>query len=561
MDNSEGKYNNADLNELFNFSYNFDLLKGIIETLLKNQQNIQKELDQMKEDHKALQLLKFEFKEAKEELKKINDIYPVNSNKDIDGASNLNELNNREEKEVEKNEDFGFNKIKNFEQMKQKMLEFRKDFEKTKNELYENKNNFNLISNKYDKILGESESNNIPLNDRFKTIEKKLKFLLGNTTLEDIERIEENNKKDNNENNENEEAKPMNLHDMKRRIIQLEFNKVNVTEIDKANNQIDELKSRINELILNLYGNTEELYEIDKDSKFVKEKDFDKYKKNIGYEIERIWAEINQLKELIQSKEELIKDKCTFKDLDNNNAYLLKKFEELLEDLNKKYVNKSDNSKAFKNLEAQFKKIILLLAAKTDNDNENWLIVKKPMNGYTCASCESYIGDLKEEKNENKYINWKKMPIREREREKEKEVEKEKMYRLGNGYSHVLKMVGFDNHGNVSLNPNSNKDLNFLFPGNYENNKIKESNDLQIKKPNYQERIQSAHSKESKEKIYDYIKTKNYDRKLPKIKGTMSTDDFDKIIDNPNPSINSNDNGISPKITKIMKKSHSKFNI
>ena len=70
MDNSEGKYNNADLNELFNFSYNFDLLKGIIETLLKNQQNIQKELDQMKEDHKALQLLKFEFKEAKEELKK-----------------------------------------------------------------------------------------------------------------------------------------------------------------------------------------------------------------------------------------------------------------------------------------------------------------------------------------------------------------------------------------------------------------------------------------------------------------------------------------------------------
>jgi len=204
MDNSEGKYNNADLNELFNFSYNFDLLKGIIETLLKNQQNIQKELDQMKEDHKALQLLKFEFKEAKEELKKINDIYPVNSNKDIDGASNLNELNNREEKEVEKNEDFGINKIKNFEQMKQKMLEFRKDFEKTKNELYENKNNFNLISNKYDKILGESESNNIPLNDRFKTIEKKLKFLLGNTTLEDIERIEENNKKDNNEYNENE---------------------------------------------------------------------------------------------------------------------------------------------------------------------------------------------------------------------------------------------------------------------------------------------------------------------------------------------------------------------
>ena len=228
-----------------------------------------------------------------------------------------------------------------------------------------------------------------------------------------------------------------------------------------------------------------------------------------------------------------------------------------MEDLNKKFVNKYDNAKAFKNLEDQFKRVILLLAAKTDHDSENWLIAKKPMNGYSCASCESYIGDLKEEKNENKYINWKKMPIRERE--KEKEVEKEKMYRLGNGYSHVLKMVGVDNHGNVSLNPNSNKDMNLLFPGS-ENNKIKETNDLQIKKPNYQERIQSAHSKESKEKIYDTIKAKNYDRKLPKIKGTMSTDDFDRIIENPNPSINSNENAISPKITKIMRKSHSKFN-
>ena len=139
------------------------------------------------------------------------------------------------------------------------------------------------------------------------------------------------------------------------------------------------------------------------------------------------------------------------------------------------------------------------------NNNKNGNILRNDLNKFNNFKAGINI-------NNNGYyttdINWKKMPIREREREKEKEVEKEKMYRLGNGYSHVLKMVGFDNHGNVSLNPNSNKDLNFLFPGNYENNKIKESNDLQIKKPNYQERIQSAHSKEPKEKIYDYIKTK-----------------------------------------------------
>ena len=40
-------YNNADLNSLFNFNftYNFDLLKGIIGALLKNQQALKKEIE------------------------------------------------------------------------------------------------------------------------------------------------------------------------------------------------------------------------------------------------------------------------------------------------------------------------------------------------------------------------------------------------------------------------------------------------------------------------------------------------------------------------------------
>lgn len=39
--------NDIDLNALFNLNYNFDLLKGIIETLLKNQEAIQKQLDEV----------------------------------------------------------------------------------------------------------------------------------------------------------------------------------------------------------------------------------------------------------------------------------------------------------------------------------------------------------------------------------------------------------------------------------------------------------------------------------------------------------------------------------
>ena len=39
--------NDIDLNALFNLNYNFDLLKGIIETLLQNQGALQRQLDEM----------------------------------------------------------------------------------------------------------------------------------------------------------------------------------------------------------------------------------------------------------------------------------------------------------------------------------------------------------------------------------------------------------------------------------------------------------------------------------------------------------------------------------
>ena len=39
--------NDIDLNALFNLNYNFDLLKGIIEQLLKNQNSLQKQIDEL----------------------------------------------------------------------------------------------------------------------------------------------------------------------------------------------------------------------------------------------------------------------------------------------------------------------------------------------------------------------------------------------------------------------------------------------------------------------------------------------------------------------------------
>jgi hypothetical protein len=561
------EYNNADLNELFNFSYNFDLLKGIIETLLKNQNNLQKQVDSMKEERHEFQVLKFELKNTKEELRKLNQIVQPTEEEDEEEkirikeeSSELSIKGEKTKSNVETTNDFGFGKVKTFDQLKFKLLEFRKEFEKAKNGLNEHKENMNIINNKFNKLIGDTEENegNPPLNDRLKEIEKKVNFLLGDLTLEDIEDVNKyrEGKK------EEEQRKIMNIQEMNRKITKLEYNKVDSsvfdTKNDRMNTKIEETKSKLNELIYNLYGYTGDQYDIDKNTKFVKEDDFDKYKITVANEIEKIWTEIYNIKEKNDAMVEKTKDGCTTKDIEDNNNYVFQKMEEHLDELNKKFVLKNENSTALKNLEDQFKRIILLLATKVDHENDNWLIAKKPINGYSCAACESFIGDLKEEKND-KYINWKKMPMRERE--KEKEQEKEKIYRLGNGYSHVLKMVGVDNNKNVSLNPNSNKDMKILFPGNFENNKMKEGVDLQIRKTTFSDRVKSAHSKESKKKAIDVIRSKNFEKKLPKIKGSMSSDDFDKIIENPNPSLNLKENVISPKIIKIMKKTHSKFNV
>jgi len=552
-------YNNTDLNELFNFSYNFDLLKGIIEKLLKNQQTIQKQLDAMKEDNKELKILKNELNTTKEQMKEINEILQIDGNnenikdrdKDMDKYIDKDKNKDTDNQNILDSKKPGLGLGKNIEQMKNNILEIMKELEKTKKDLNLHKENMNILSNKYEKEINKTGEDKSIINDRIRNLEKKINLLLGDISPKELENEDELRKKRVAEENK----KKAEIIQINKKLAQLDSNKIDTAifdmKTDKFLTQLDEFKNKLNELIFSIYGYTGDQYEIPKNIKFVKEDEYIKHKLNMEYELGRLWAEIKKLKEMIDAIKENIKGNCKLKDIETNNNYILQKMDELLEGLNKKFVLKSDNSNAFKNLEDQFRRIILLLATKIEHENNNWLLVKKPISGYSCAACESYIGDLKEEK-DDKYLTWKKLPLRERE----KESEQEKLYRLGNGYSHILKMVGVDPSGNVSLNPNSNKDLKMLFPGNNEMNKTKEGFDIKIKKNIIFPRAESA------KKTYHVIKTKNKEGKLPMIKGnTLSMDDFDKIIENPNNTLSPNDNKISPTITRILKKSNSKLNL
>jgi len=58
---------NSDLNNVLNFTYNFDLLKNVLSTIIKNQNNLKKEYDE------KFQAQSEEIELLKQELEKINE--------------------------------------------------------------------------------------------------------------------------------------------------------------------------------------------------------------------------------------------------------------------------------------------------------------------------------------------------------------------------------------------------------------------------------------------------------------------------------------------------------
>jgi len=263
----KSQYSHANLNELLNFSYNFDLLKGIIETLLKNQQNLQKQVESMEKENKEFQLLKYELKTAKEELQNLNEKFKLMFDNSNDEKFNGDDKRNS----IIEDDDFGFGKVKTIDQLKKKLIQFRKEYEKERLDLEKQREHLNLISSRFFKIFGENENeeNPTPLNDKLNDIDKKLKFLLGDTTLEDIENQDQNNEGK----SDGDKKKVMSFQEMNRKIAKLEFIKVDTAafdlKADKMMNNSEEIKNRLNDLIFNLYGYNGDLYEFDPNIKFL----------------------------------------------------------------------------------------------------------------------------------------------------------------------------------------------------------------------------------------------------------------------------------------------------
>ena len=164
---------------------------------------------------------------------------------------------------------------------------------------------------------------------------------------------------------------------------------------------------------------------------YLEQESFNEYLKTYHKDKKDFERNMDDFRRIVSDITEILKSKPSEKDLKDFEIIINNKIEEVKINCGRKFADKIDTVKSFKFLDTEIK-YIKEQSIKKDK-NEGWLLAKKPVGGFSCASCESYIGDLKEK---GDYIVWNKYPQRE------KNVEKN--YRVGNGFSRMLNMLNLD---------------------------------------------------------------------------------------------------------------------
>ena len=130
---------------------------------------------------------------------------------------------------------------------------------------------------------------------------------------------------------------------------------------------------------------------------------------------------------------ETLKKAASVQDLKNLEDYFVDLLDEFKDKTFKLFPRKSDINKNIKTLELQIRQMYEYLMKK-DEHIDNWMLAKKPLGGYSCASCDNYIGDLKEN---NEKVLWNKLPDREI-------ITNTNNNKLGNGFSRLLSLVNIN---------------------------------------------------------------------------------------------------------------------
>ena len=346
------------------------------------------------------------------------------------------------------------NLLKAFDKFKQQTENDIKQLQGKPIEIQDNNNNNNIINNT--NINENDKQSDNDLNQRINDIEQQLQLLSSSMQfteiINDINQIKDNIK---------HKANQLDVADLKDK---LTAHTIQISELKDVDEQLTEEITKhmeyinsisrtlepLNSSVITLKETIDKLNKSKSDSidmsKYVDYATFSEHLKSFETEKDSITKDFNELRRIMNDFTEVIKTKATDEDLKNLEEVLISKVDELRILCLKRFADKTETSKSIKYIDTQLKHIIEVYIRKQDK-GDNWLIAKKPINGFKCASCEAYIGDLKDREN---YLAWNKYPMREPQ---------DKAYRIGNGFSRMLSMLNVEVKGNYdTLDINKDKD-------------------------------------------------------------------------------------------------------
>ena len=286
-------------------------------------------------------------------------------------------------------------------------------------------------------------------------------------------------------------------------------------------------------------------------SKMVDKEEYNNFIKEINKTILDIRMDVNDHNRSLDQIMPMIQKILTMEDLKKLESSLI----ELIEKQNAlsqgKFADKKEIIKSIKSIEAQVKLFMDNLDKEREKEkNDGCILASKPVGGYKCASCEAYIGDLKES---TSYLPWNKIHGFQ------------KPYRLGSSFSRILQGLNIDNTFNPFLQRNLLK--------NEGEKKYKLSNEaLSVKKArkippldylatdNYMIKdlvIDEPHSIDNSNYNYDYNSKGRFQQARVNLSKTLRTIGNETNMDNKNfrkdNSFNSNNNQQTHEVAKSLK--------
>ena len=311
--------------------------------------------------------------------------------------------------------------------------------------------------------------------------------------------------------------------------------------------KIEFLTGEYSKLAFNQGGDSRNKNQIFDFSKFVDLIKFNEAIKSLNEKLEHLKYKIEGNRRDIDDIFERLKHTPTEDDFTQFQNLLKALLEDLRLSCNKKFAEKIDTQKSFRYLETQIK--ALTEGNRNRNEGETWLLAKKPLNGYLCASCESYIKDLN---TKNEYVPWNRYPQRD-----------DKTYRMGHGFSRMLQLVNADLLKKQELMKDQGKIYSSDDERNDKGNRIQSGkNNRDVKLPIVSnQRGNSAFNRshnyqniQSNQNIQSQQINNNFRINPITIQQNSRNDkgDFDKD-DNNDPFKNGENSENQPKITKIVK--------